>query len=253
MLVLSRRSNEKVLFPTLNVSVQVVAVKPGVVRLGIEAPPEVPVFREEVLKGSAVCQPRPASEGLPREVRHALRNRLNAVHVGLALLRRQIEAGLSTDSRATLELLDREFQLVEQQMAPREEPPAPPVRARRQALVVEDDHNERELLAGFLRIAGLDVATAPDGCDALNYLRQNARPDVVFLDMVLPRCDGPTTLRTIRHDPALADLKVFAMSGYAPQHFGLEGSSSGFDRWLAKPLNPEVLLRDLTQELGLSA
>ena len=49
MLVLSRRLNEKVVLPGLGVTVQVVSVKPGVVRLGIEAPPEVQVLRAELL------------------------------------------------------------------------------------------------------------------------------------------------------------------------------------------------------------
>jgi carbon storage regulator CsrA len=49
MLVLSRRLNEKIVFPGLGITVQVVAVKPGVVRLGIEAPSAVSVFRQEIL------------------------------------------------------------------------------------------------------------------------------------------------------------------------------------------------------------
>ena len=63
MLVLSRRPNEKVLFPSINASVQVVAIKPGVVRLGIEAPAEVVVFREEVMDPSRL--PRPISRRCP--------------------------------------------------------------------------------------------------------------------------------------------------------------------------------------------
>ena len=53
MLVLSRRLHEKVLFPIINAAVEVVAVKPGVVRLGIDAPPEVIVLREELQELSA--------------------------------------------------------------------------------------------------------------------------------------------------------------------------------------------------------
>ena len=49
MLVLSRRLNEKIVLPSLNLTIQIVALKPGVVRLGIEAPAEVKVFREELL------------------------------------------------------------------------------------------------------------------------------------------------------------------------------------------------------------
>ena len=46
MLVLSRRLHERIQFPGLNITVQVVAIKPGVVRIGIEAPPDVKVFRD---------------------------------------------------------------------------------------------------------------------------------------------------------------------------------------------------------------
>ena len=49
MLVLSRRLHERIQFPGLNITVQVVAIKPGVVRIGIEAPSHVKVFREEIL------------------------------------------------------------------------------------------------------------------------------------------------------------------------------------------------------------
>jgi carbon storage regulator CsrA len=48
VLVLSRRLNEKILFPATHTSIQVVSIKPGVVRLGIEAPPDVTVLREEI-------------------------------------------------------------------------------------------------------------------------------------------------------------------------------------------------------------
>ena len=134
-------------------------------------------------------------------------------------------------------------------------PPAPPKpRRARTALLVEDDTNERELLAGFLRMAGLDVATAGDGDDALDYLHRQGRPDVVLLDMVLPRCDGPTTVREIRRDPTLAGLKIFAVTGHSPDRFNLQpGAAGGIDRWFNKPLNPEALLHDLNQELAALA
>lgn len=52
MLVLSRRPEEKIVIPGLGITIHVVAVKSGSVRIGIEAPPDVPVFREEVLRRS---------------------------------------------------------------------------------------------------------------------------------------------------------------------------------------------------------
>ena len=58
MLVLSRRLREKIEIPGLNITIQVVAIKPGVVRIGIEAPPDVRVFREEVLDQSQAATTR---------------------------------------------------------------------------------------------------------------------------------------------------------------------------------------------------
>src|SRR5438552_2742903 len=60
MLVLTRRAKEKSIFPGINTSVQVVAVKAGAVRLGIEAPPDVAVLREEFLARGGSPAPVPA-------------------------------------------------------------------------------------------------------------------------------------------------------------------------------------------------
>jgi carbon storage regulator CsrA len=49
MLVLSRHLGEKIALPGLGVTIQVVAIKPGLVRIGIEAPPEIPIVRQEIL------------------------------------------------------------------------------------------------------------------------------------------------------------------------------------------------------------
>jgi carbon storage regulator CsrA len=254
MLVLSRRPNEKLWFPSIKAAVQVVSIKPGVVRLGIDAPPEVQVLREELLAG-AVLKPTPVELSIARlrDLNHLVRNRLNAARIGLALLRRQMKAGKTTDAEDTLEKVDTEFQILRQHMeqTTRSLVQETSQAVRRKALLVEDDQNERELLAGFLRMAGLDVATAGDGTDALDYLRTD-RPDVVLLDMVLPRCDGPTTVREIRQDPGLRDLKIFAVTGHDPDRFGLQNPETGVDRWFHKPLNPEHLLRDIQLELGSS-
>ena len=100
------------------------------------------------------------------------------------------------------------------------------------------------------RLAGLEVDTAGDGADALDYLRQGRRPDVVLLDMVMPRCDGPSTVKEIRRDPALGGLKIFGVTGMSPERFDLERGPGGVDDWFSKPLNPEALLRALQAQLA---
>jgi len=253
MLVLSRRPGETIQIPLINTSVQVVEISPRAVRLGIDAPSEVQIFPGETLAGVGPIQPvsEPAAARI-RELNHVIRNRLNAATLGLALLRRQLRAGMTVDSESTLDRIATEFQTLQQQVEQTTRALAQasrPARVRK-ALLVEDDHNERELLAGFLRMAGLDVATAGDGTDALDYLRNRGRPDVVLLDMVLPGCDGPATVRAIRRDPDLRGVKIFGVTGHDPGRFGLEDGHAGVDGWFQKPLNPEKLLRDLHREFG---
>src|SRR4051794_6490482 len=112
MLVLSRRPSEKIIFPGIDVTVQVVAVRPGAVRLGIEAPPGVTVLREEVLaragtQGPGVT-PLPDAAAGPTlcQLNHLLRNWLDVAAVGLALLHRQIQAG---STATTLDPFDEEI------------------------------------------------------------------------------------------------------------------------------------------------
>ena len=61
MLVLSRHQGEKIVLPGLGVTIQVVAIKPGVVRIGIEAPPDISIVRQEILeKAQAPLATRPS-------------------------------------------------------------------------------------------------------------------------------------------------------------------------------------------------
>ena len=265
MLVLSRRLHEKVLFPGTHTSVQIVAVKGGVVRLGIDAPPDVIILREEVPERTAEWGPaqekQPADPALERtrdQLNGQVRDRLRLTSVGLGLLQLQLDAGLAEEAQATLARIREDFQLLRygvegelEQVPP--PPPAAPARKVRKALLVEDDRNERELLAGFLRMSGLDVDTASDGSDALDYLHSRGRPDVVLLDMGLPRMDGPTMVRQLRRDPAYAGLKIFGVSGHQPDEFDLERGPAGIDRWFQKPLDPTALVHDLTEELDHSS
>ena len=97
MLVLTRRLKEKIVFPSIQTEVQVLGMKGGQVRLGIEAPPEVAVLREELTDSRETWDANnPEAEwssACPetlREFGHRLRNRLNDVGLNLAVLRQQL-------------------------------------------------------------------------------------------------------------------------------------------------------------------
>jgi carbon storage regulator CsrA len=256
MLVLSRRLNQKVVFPGIEAAVQVLGVKGGVVRLGIEAPPGVTVLRQEVHDrqrewGAGTprrCAAAPAVAGEPPRLSDGLRD----AGVGLGLAQLLLDAGRTEEAKATLRSVGEQVRVLRRGAdgEPRVAPgPGPAPRKALRALLVEDDRNQRELLAGLLRLSGLEVDTAGDGADALEYLRARGRPDVVLLDMVLPRVDGPAAVRAIRGDPTCAGLKIFGVTGHLPDEFDLESGPAGVDRWFHKPLDPSALVQDLADEL----
>ena len=106
MLVLSRRENEKVVFSNLGVSVEVLRVAGKVVRLGIEAPAEIQILREELTEPTAASHlsANAASHvaSLAKTVRHAIRNRLNIASLGLQVLQRRLESGDADAAEATI-------------------------------------------------------------------------------------------------------------------------------------------------------
>src|SRR5262249_32883373 len=99
MLVLSRRLHERIAFPTLGVSIEIVRVDGKTVRLGIDAPRSVPVLRAELSGGSLETLPIAQLEPETAHFDHRLRGRLNAASVALFVAQKQIELG-SIDAAA---------------------------------------------------------------------------------------------------------------------------------------------------------
>jgi carbon storage regulator len=121
MLVLSRRLHEKILIPSMNIAITVVGFKPGQVRLGIEAPSQVTVLREEVPDRVAewgapnlLATSGPSVEARLRKMNQLMRHRLRAGRADLKLLRRQLDLGMTADAQVTLDKLEEEFQLLPQ-------------------------------------------------------------------------------------------------------------------------------------------
>jgi CheY-like chemotaxis protein/sRNA-binding carbon storage regulator CsrA len=255
MITLCCRPKDKIALPTLNIAVEVVKIERGLVHLGIESPPDVPVFREAAtpLAIEARQEGHPRGEGGQARFMRQLSARLGEAVLAMGVTRLQLDVGLLAAAKAALTRIQEEVQLLRAGVeGQREDPPITPASAvpsAPRALLVEDDCNQRELLAGFLRHSGMKVDTAGDGSDALDYLSSHGKPDVILLDMGLPHVDGPTTVRQIRRNPAFAGIKIFAVTGRQPNEFDLECGPQGIDRWFHKPLDPAALLHDLAEEL----
>jgi two-component system, OmpR family, response regulator len=121
MLVLSRRLNEEILFPGMNVSVKVVGVGPGKVSLGITAPPEVAIIRSELPDrtkewGTSETSPRLSpTESRLRKHNTQLRHRLKAAAADLRLLRRQLQLEMWTEAEETAAKMQNDFHVVQWQ------------------------------------------------------------------------------------------------------------------------------------------
>jgi carbon storage regulator CsrA len=270
MLVLSRRPQEKIVFPHVGITVEVVSVSGQTVRVGVTAPRDILILRNEIAeKGvpepvaapaaakSPAAEP-PRADGIDessREALHRLKNRLNSANLAIHLVDKQLGAGQIAAAEQTLHRALTEFKSLDDELAAgsaaRQKQSANPNGPR--ALVVEDDENESVLLAEILRIGGFQVATALDGRCALEYLDQNPLPNVVLLDMRMPRCDGPTTLSAIRDNPRYNGLRIVAVSGTRPSDLGVPTGPKGIDRWFSKPLDPQRLINELKHNVSASA
>jgi CheY-like chemotaxis protein len=112
-------------------------------------------------------------------------------------------------------------------------------------LVAEDNAVNRELIRELLEVRGYDVTEACDGEEAVTMLEQT-RPDILLLDLGMPKLDGFGVVRHIRASPGLASLPVLAVTAYAMRGDREEVLKSGFDGYVTKPINAA----DLAAEMG---
>ncbi|MER6911702.1 response regulator [Streptomyces sp. NPDC000594] len=108
-------------------------------------------------------------------------------------------------------------------------------------LVVDDNRVIRQLIRVNLELEGFEVVTAADGAECLEVIEE-ARPDVVTLDVVMPRLDGIRTAARLRADPETSHLPVAIISA-CTQHEVESGIAAGVDAFLAKPFEPAELVR----------
>ena len=112
-------------------------------------------------------------------------------------------------------------------------------------LVVDDNKVIRQLIRVNLELEGLEVVTAADGAECLDVVHQ-VRPDVVTLDVVMPRLDGLRTAARLRADPRTRDMPLAIVS--ACSHPEIEaGLEVGVDAFLSKPFDPAELVRVVGQ------
>ncbi|MEU8686277.1 response regulator [Streptomyces sp. NPDC048611] len=108
-------------------------------------------------------------------------------------------------------------------------------------LVVDDNKVIRQLIRVNLELEGFEVVTAADGAECLDVVH-HVRPDVVTLDVVMPRLNGLHTAARLRSDPRTWDIPIAIVSACTQGEVN-NGESVGVDAFLAKPFEPAELVR----------
>jgi PAS domain S-box-containing protein len=130
-------------------------------------------------------------------------------------------------------------------------PPASPARSAgvtrlhrsaRRILLVDDNVDVVESLAAVLRRAGYLAHTATDGASALT-LAETIHPDVIVLDLGMPRMSGYEVAYAVRRQPGGTRVQLIAATGWGSKEDRRRTQEAGFDAHLTKPLNPDELIR----------
>ncbi len=120
------------------------------------------------------------------------------------------------------------------------EPGGPPERRTRRVLVTDDNVDAATSLAMMLELMGNEVRIAHDGLEAI-AAAEELRPDVILLDIGMPRLNGYDACRRIREQPWGAGIYIVALTGWGQEEDKRRSREAGFDHHLVKPVDPVAL------------
>ncbi|HEY3024577.1 MAG TPA: response regulator [Pyrinomonadaceae bacterium] len=124
----------------------------------------------------------------------------------------------------------------------------PQDRPAKTVLIVEDNDDGLFMLRTLLQLKGYRVTEARDGLDAIE-IAINDRPDLILTDLQLPRLDGISITRHLRHHPRTHNIPIVIASGYPPAGHRAVAIAAGCDEYLFKPFDFDLLDRILDRYL----
>ena len=120
---------------------------------------------------------------------------------------------------------------------------------RRRVLVVDDEPDVLLLCRVNLEFEGYEVMEAADGVEAMSRVRER-RPDVILLDVMMPRMDGWQVLSELKSDEELRDIPVVMLTAKVQDQDQIRGWSSGASEYITKPFSPLSLSQVLDDVLA---
>lgn len=117
-------------------------------------------------------------------------------------------------------------------------------------LVVEDQHDNRQILRDLLGSVGYTLIEAENGEAAVTLAAQH-KPDLILMDIQLPIMDGYEATRRIKADPALKAIPIIVITSYALSGDEAKARAAGCDAYVTKPYSPRQLLAAVRNYLPL--
>ena len=115
-------------------------------------------------------------------------------------------------------------------------------------LVVEDNADNLETLVAYLEFSGYETIEATDGEIAIDKVEKE-KPDVVFLDLSIPKIDGWEVAKKIRASEKTREIVIIAFSAMALPQEMEKAIQCGCDAFIAKPMPPEKLIEEMNKLL----
>jgi chemosensory pili system protein ChpA (sensor histidine kinase/response regulator) len=131
------------------------------------------------------------------------------------------------------------------------EPPQPTVEVpeRTRVLVVDDSVTVRKVTTRLLERQGMAVSVAKDGVEAVGALAEQ-KPDVMLLDIEMPRMDGFEVAQHVRNEPELAELPIIMITSRTGEKHRSRAREIGVDRFLGKPFQEAELVATIEELTG---
>jgi two-component system, cell cycle response regulator DivK len=117
-------------------------------------------------------------------------------------------------------------------------------------LIAENCADSREMMQLLLGLKGYSVIMAADGCEAVE-IALAARPDLILLDLELPRLDGLSVARDLRRHSKFRKVPIFILSGHDPMEHKQSAIDAGCTDYLVKPIDFEKLDELLNAQIPL--
>jgi two-component system, cell cycle response regulator DivK len=111
-------------------------------------------------------------------------------------------------------------------------------------LLVDDSEDNREVYAQYLSFSGFRVEIAVDGVEAVEKAA-SLKPDVIVMDLSLPRLDGWEATRQIKSAPETSNIPVIALTGHAVSESKRRALDVGCSGYLTKPCLPDILVSEI--------